>query len=711
MKKLLFVLICFPVLVYGQNAVILEDFNLKKELPKISEQVPSSVKDWIDPDQLFEGGLECFAKRHLSYAHTGAKFAASFMPLWDDKKNGVIDLLKSPENLMESLNSLKKAFFADKSFWKPVYDLAIPHYKRQFQRMSFAEAKDIMEHLKQGLRYAKNFELSKELKDFSTSNQQFAYDKGKLNAFIFRRISNKEMTKEEVCQWLGKIIEDLTSVMPEKQAGWSNYIIMQGMFWKIENQYFLGYEYSVPLNLEERKHMIFKKEGDRYVPLGSLGDNFIYEKLLSYNDCYFIRLKKTDGKERLYRFRRKEEDLKIIDLQKPVESIKKLAEFKVLEVTYKDGTVDLIYNLDQKEVALYSIKKKPLNIIDYKQNKERFVFYKEGKAELIQFTRKEDNSVNLEVLDLPESIKNIKKIGPPQSYDPFFDEDWGYPSAYTSYSYLLEGEIENYLWIYHNEKKSWDRLRLGTRIYDEAYILNENCYRVGLNGLYAIIDKQGKELLPAKYIEIRAIKENFIVVIDGEIPKAAFFDKHGTALTGFDFEVPINSIFDPITFEEYMGPELHIDEEGGTVIFEKKEGGKDIIVRQMVYDHNAQLIIPPKYDTLQKIYTDSSDLSYYLVMKSMDKSNTKNLQRAKCGVINSLGERVLPVKYQSIEMIYNLWVEDPVFSEPILKDLQPHFLVVDRKGRTIFCDLRGKKIKNPSEGIENVHKPELFGDE
>lgn len=73
----------------------------------------------------------------------------------------------------------------------------------------------------------------------------------------------------------------------------------------------------------------------------------------------------------------------------------------------------------------------------------------------------------------------------------------------------------------------------------------------------------------------------------------------------------------------------------------------------------------------------------------------EQLPPGKYGVINSLGEKVIPLKYTQVDFIATVFSYDPETFEELFEDVEPHFIANNKKGKTFYFNLEGKKIENP----------------
>jgi hypothetical protein len=712
MKRLLFIILIFPSMIWGQSFVLVEKVDYKEDLPKISEKIPASVRKFIDPERMMAGSLEAFSEAHIGYYNNGIRFATYFMPIWGDHGNGFNDILgETTENYAEDFMSLQNSFFQNKDFWEPVYQMAIPHYKKQFAQMPVPAAKQVLNKLEEALTYAKAFDLEKEKADeaaLKAKNRGFDYKKGKFRAFIYRRIRSQQMSKEEVVKWLERIIKDLQSAMPQQKEEVDDYVIYKGIFYG-ENEYFWGYKYEVSADLNSRKHMIFKKEGDSYKAIADLEDVFDYNKTNPLGNRLHVNLERANGKKELFLFSRDAERgktlLDIFGLEKPVEKVEELKQWNAIIMSSSDGSMEIVYNFHKGTFDRYAIKEKPTLLRRYDRMGRWFLVSDNGKGELLRFMKKGKELEIAVEQKLPEGTNSIELVN--SSYDPYLEDpwgDWGEPQS-SEYLFVLKNQQQAYLWHLIEENSEWKKVALKNIDFDRMGFLTKDKYLIISDGKYGVINKDGRLLIEMKYLDIQAIKDNFIVVDHPKKPKAAFFDAQGNALTPFKFDAPFVTTFDPSTFEEKRGPQFEVNGSAGTVTFYQQKGsGEASTLSPMVYNHEGKEIIPPDYEYFSEVYTDKvTGVSYYMLSKKLDgdfNPELEELPAGKFGVVNSLGKKVIPQKYKFMRFQGTDVVFDPETFEEMLIEVEPHFVATTKKGKIFYLNLEGKKIKNPLEDKE-----------
>lgn len=691
MKKLLLLILCIPSFLGAQNSDLIKMRD--QELPKISSKVPSSVKEFVNPDKLFEESLRDFTSSMLKYNYPTVRFAAIFVPFWQAYGETVDDL-----------GPLRAAFFKNRDFWEPVYQMTMPIYQKRLSNMPLIASEKIVGELEKGLEYAKSFDLKKEkayLDGLGEKNYLFKRQKGKMNAFIYRRIANKEMSKAEVIKWMERIIKDFKAVIPKAKEELDNYIIFRGLYSSKDNDYYWGYEYQTKYDRENRKHMLFKKEGDNYLPLSSLEDQFEY-KWQSKNQPLALTLNKKNGTKGLYLFSKDEASgktrMQAFGEDKGIKDIFEFSGLKALKLVAEDGSMDILYNLQKEKADIYPIQF-PVSIIEeFKELNRYFILSAKGGGLLLKSIGEKDELKFVLEEKLPEAVNSVARVLSTNPVDPFGTEPKRIQELFK-----LKSADKTYLWQLDRDREQWTKITLEVDDFSEISILENGNYLITKKGKTGILDKKGKIIFEPKYIRIIPVKDNFVVVSDKE--KAAFFDAKGKALTDFKFDAPLETFFDPETFEESMQPKITVNEKSGMVTFYKQLDGLSEVptYRLMIYNEKGEEVIPPKYDYIGEAYTDKQNITYYIVSKEVGEVNPEleQVPPGKYGVINSLGKRVIPFKYTQMDFIATIFGYDPETFEELFEDVEPHFIANNKKGKTFYFNLEGKKIENPIKKKED----------
>lgn len=119
----------------------------------------------------------------------------------------------------KSYNNVVKPFYRSPAIRMALYKWIKPYYEEAFKELPDWKKKvykDMVNHAEQ---YVKHFNYQQELKCYNDSNRKgdFVYmgpkgkrgNFGRMEAFIFRRIHNKEMTLLQISQWVAIIKKDI----------------------------------------------------------------------------------------------------------------------------------------------------------------------------------------------------------------------------------------------------------------------------------------------------------------------------------------------------------------------------------------------------------------------------------------------------------------------------------------------------------------------
>jgi hypothetical protein len=257
----------------GNDAEGMVGNSLVKPLRHTIAPIPKEVKEKIpvkiDYGKGLDNLLSSFQTEHLSYHEIlpaysifglGNYYVFSALPSESEKEDSA------------SFAKIKQTVFQKNGLLEMIYNWAIPYYKNAFADMSVPEQDDYLTLLNETKLYAENFDLKKETTDLIAMQDGFANTKGKLKAFVFRRIHNKELTKEECIAWVSKIISDLSSVKKQHPTAADNYVLYKELY----ADYFLAAEYQCVTGFRKRSIVIHRK-GNVSEVIDSYFSNINYE--------------------------------------------------------------------------------------------------------------------------------------------------------------------------------------------------------------------------------------------------------------------------------------------------------------------------------------------------------------------------------------------------------------------------------------------------
>lgn len=136
------------------------------------------------------------------------------------------------EDWQKRTNRVKQELLSNKLLQEAMYTWLIPVYQQAFAAMSVPEQNDYLTIFNNAVAYLDTFNLAKEkaaADEAEYADGEEMYDflntRGKLNAFIYRRISKNELTKEECRSWLQRIIKDFEAVKTKNPTEADHYVL------------------------------------------------------------------------------------------------------------------------------------------------------------------------------------------------------------------------------------------------------------------------------------------------------------------------------------------------------------------------------------------------------------------------------------------------------------------------------------------------------
>jgi len=190
----------------------------------------------------------------------------------------------------EAIERIKNTGFgaslmADPKQVKAIYNAAIPEFKAQFARMTAAERAAYLKMIDEAIVYSQQFDLEKENAELAKIEQgesSFVREKGKLNAFIYRRLAKKELTKADCVKWLKQARKDLASVKVAPNQGKAAEYILRSL--NGSNNLFAGH--------------IFGKEDEKAILVADAGGyKILWEGKTRYisSDKYIVKIADMSG--------------------------------------------------------------------------------------------------------------------------------------------------------------------------------------------------------------------------------------------------------------------------------------------------------------------------------------------------------------------------------------------------------------------------------
>lgn len=137
------------------------------------------------------------------------------------------------------LKEVAPLIFRDPGLRKCLYDWAMPWYLKAFGKMPGDIQQAYYQQLLQARDYLAGFDLTAERADLEADEQGFASRKGRLNAFLFRRINNGQLTPDECRYWMDRILSDAAPLLKDADDALANIHHTES----IDDEYFYYFQY------------------------------------------------------------------------------------------------------------------------------------------------------------------------------------------------------------------------------------------------------------------------------------------------------------------------------------------------------------------------------------------------------------------------------------------------------------------------------------
>jgi hypothetical protein len=244
----------------------------------LSGIIPLEIDTIFDAKAYLEWQLNSFSRSHVNdFGYIS--FAHSIFSIWGMKIGLESRGKKYREDnyFSNDFENFKTVFFKNKSKFKSLYKVLMPFYKQLFSEMTFQEQIAYLDVIKKGIEYSENFDLEREKK--YVRNNNIVQSKGKIQAFIYRRIANKEMSKKECLNWLIKIQKDLFLVAKKEDKNES--IVIEKDFAQYYSCLLLKYNYKYDKNGHNGFAHSFDTEKTLLLKNESNNNNFSINQLLN----------------------------------------------------------------------------------------------------------------------------------------------------------------------------------------------------------------------------------------------------------------------------------------------------------------------------------------------------------------------------------------------------------------------------------------------
>lgn len=663
MKNHLFLLLfslifCLPA--KTQNALLLTDTE-KLDLPSdFNTLLPKELSEKIDANILLAGSLKAFRYGHLLY--NDPQFGNIFIP-GDGTSEGVYSAVRTDEvDKGSAYAEIPALFLKNKAIFETLYAAAMPLYQDLFKKMTPNEQAVFMNFFQKGLAYAKDFNLAKEKQDLASLGNAFAWTKGKLEAFIFRRIANNDFTKKECIYWLQKMNKDLEAVIPKTVRPEDQYVISP--YDILADGYCWGYLHG---NSEDAARKIFIQNADgRFAFLLNATD-----KIISQTDNKYILVEHKNQQQTMFVFDKDNQELPL----KKMPLRKKMQRLEDGILYYEDNTAELISpSIDSGHFQLY-IDKKTKNITRNFAGFKSYLYanYEDGTAELFLFDYESERGyLSNSRYSLPNSLMGITKN---DSCAILVYENGNKELLYNKIRINLPNQY-NYSYIEPLRENFLFLVDTNTNITHDPKIV------------YGVLSSNGKVLLEPQYTTFFTSPKMSAILFGQQIH---YYTLYGVFDASFRQITPIaylNETYsyevDTETFEEK--PRIPSDNKIllSKPIFDKEY--KMVGMNSVLVDYDGKVVIPDNLGYIKRIELIgySSDCFYTINDKTLvinkDTDSEAFAMTGKYALFDSQGKQLTSFVYNSIDYILD---ENA--------GALPYFLCAKGK-KTEKIDLKGKKI-------------------
>jgi hypothetical protein len=156
--------------------------------------------------------------------------------------------------------TMKKTIFSSRTLRESIYNWLIPFYRIAFSLMSVPEQEDYLTMFREARAYAATVDIDKErLVAEGSEPWMFLESRGDHRAFVYRRIANKEIPREECIEWLDRIISDFSASATRNPDEEDNYVLVEDL----GNGYFAATHYK-SANSYGRNYAIVRNVSNQY---------------------------------------------------------------------------------------------------------------------------------------------------------------------------------------------------------------------------------------------------------------------------------------------------------------------------------------------------------------------------------------------------------------------------------------------------------------
>ena len=395
MKKcfLYFALLFSVSSVIAQNTLYFEDFETLSQKVDISKKTPDKLNKLIDPAFCLFSHLSGFGRGHLQFGYVG--FMQSFFV--GDFYDGMHNRFNDDFDYRKELSNIQEVIFSNKAFIEPLYASVIPLYKDVFARMSPTEQQAFLQVLNKGISYADTFNLAKENEFLKEHN--IAYEKGKMAAFLYRRISKNQLSAKECIYWLRKIKDDLASAVKVKSNPEDDFTIIT----EVKNNIYLAEVF----NSEPIRQKLYLKDKNSFIPLGPEGQ-YVW---LSFKEEY-CQMMYNNGKSELFFLPltdvKSKEDLIFYETEGRISQLFFHKENLIL--VYENGSYEIIMNFKKDKSQAKRIKtnkkQQPVLMADIVED-FLYINYNDGSSDLLFLKSQEQQN---KIISIDDEVLNIIEL-------------------------------------------------------------------------------------------------------------------------------------------------------------------------------------------------------------------------------------------------------------------------------------------------------------
>lgn len=630
LHRILFSLLFFSFsnLLLAQNTILLETEE-REVSDQYSKVIPQELLNLIDADEFISSSFSTLSRSHLY------NDAFNFNNIFSS--NGYLyGALKEIETDVYSYDILRDLFFKNKSFYEPLYNIVMPNYKTVVSKMTNDESDALIKFLKDGLGYAKSFNLEKEQSDEEKLNYFFVDEKGELNAFIYRRILAKHLTKEECVFWLERIIKDLELAIVKKEAAGDCIIVEE-----ISPSFYWAKKFGQ----EMVEWQILKKENNKYLSLTNESIESTFNCMIDVCiDNYYYVANYKNGQSEIFLLNmvdyEEEWDLKKIKFDNHITTL--LIGSNSICVLKKDKTVEYLERLDDPNSRKIIGKKSVESIAGFYSGNSISFAYEDGTSEL--FIRN----------NLGKIVSNFYFEEPVLEFVPIGSSHLSYltfENLNTKFVSFENPEEPRFVDFYEGKFSNiinWKNYLIA---------ISETNNNAGESLTYTLLSMDGKLLMQPSTNRIYVYEQaNYLLVEETTKngTKLAFFDGNLNKISKPVYNFGINFYWNQDS--EYSEEEVEMSSIDNTLILQinKYKKGKIVDTKALMFDKEGTVVIPPKYGNISRINPLYDMLNcLYVVCNKVKFVDSEIKLTGKFAFFNHQGKQLTDFIYDKVYDNYN----------------------------------------------------------